>query len=112
MATAMADGRILAWSERRSALAVEELRERAALRHARPISTSCLSCSTEGRITHCNEYLLRLTGWTAEEVLGKNWFEVRAGRATGGARCTLALLADRPSGITRTRSSPGPAHAG
>ena len=29
----------------------------------------------EGRITYCNEYLLRLTGWKQEEVVGKNWFE-------------------------------------
>ncbi len=26
-----------------------------------------------GNITYCNEYLQQLTGWTAEEVTGKNW---------------------------------------
>ncbi|HVC10259.1 MAG TPA: PAS domain S-box protein, partial [Burkholderiales bacterium] len=30
----------------------------------------------EARITYCNEYLLRLTGWRREEVIGRNWFEV------------------------------------
>ena len=30
----------------------------------------------EGKITYCNEYLLRLTGWRQEEVIGKNWFEL------------------------------------
>jgi PAS domain S-box-containing protein len=30
----------------------------------------------EARITYCNEYLLRLTGWRREEVIGKNWFEL------------------------------------
>jgi len=27
----------------------------------------------DGNITFCNDYLLRLTGWTAAEALGKNW---------------------------------------
>jgi PAS domain S-box-containing protein len=27
-------------------------------------------------ITYCNDYLLRLTGWTREEVSGGNWFEL------------------------------------
>jgi diguanylate cyclase (GGDEF)-like protein/PAS domain S-box-containing protein len=31
---------------------------------------------TQGRITFCNHYLLQLTGWLSEEILGKNWFEV------------------------------------
>jgi len=30
----------------------------------------------EARITYCNDYLLRLTGWRHEEVVGANWFEV------------------------------------
>ncbi|MEJ5201935.1 MAG: GAF domain-containing protein, partial [Anaerolineales bacterium] len=30
----------------------------------------------EGNLTFCNNYLLELTGWTREEVLGKNWFEI------------------------------------
>ena len=30
----------------------------------------------DARITYCNEYLLRLTGWRHEEVIGRNWFEV------------------------------------
>ena len=30
----------------------------------------------EGRVTYCNEYLLRLTGWRHEEVIGKNWFKL------------------------------------
>ena len=29
-----------------------------------------------GRITYCNDYLLRLTGWRREEVLGRDWFEL------------------------------------
>jgi len=30
----------------------------------------------EGRITFCNDYLLRLTGWKREEVLGRTWFDL------------------------------------
>ncbi len=30
----------------------------------------------EARITYCNDYLLRLTGWQREEVIGKNWWDL------------------------------------
>jgi len=30
----------------------------------------------EARITYCNEYLLRLTGWRHEEIFGRGWFEL------------------------------------
>ncbi len=30
----------------------------------------------EERITYCNEYLLHLTGWRYNEVIGKNWVEL------------------------------------
>jgi hypothetical protein len=29
-----------------------------------------------GAVTYCNDYLLRLTGWQAEEITGKNWFDL------------------------------------
>jgi PAS domain S-box-containing protein len=28
----------------------------------------------EGRVTFCNDYLLQLTGWQRDEVLGRDWF--------------------------------------
>ncbi len=31
---------------------------------------------TRGRITYSNEYLLRLTGWLLEEIIGQNWVEI------------------------------------
>ena len=34
-----------------------------------------LMLDREGRITYCNDYLLRLTGWPRDEVIGRNWFE-------------------------------------
>jgi diguanylate cyclase (GGDEF)-like protein/PAS domain S-box-containing protein len=30
----------------------------------------------QGRITFCNDYLLRITGWQREEVIGRNWFDM------------------------------------
>jgi PAS domain S-box-containing protein len=30
----------------------------------------------EGNITFCNDYLLRLTGWSSDETLGRNWFDI------------------------------------
>ena len=35
-----------------------------------------LMLDRQARITYCNDYLLRLTGWTREEALGRNWFEL------------------------------------
>ena len=29
----------------------------------------------DGRITYCNEYVLEISGWKREEVLGRDWFE-------------------------------------
>lgn len=34
-----------------------------------------LTLDRKGRVTFCNNYLLRLTGWSREEVLGCKWFE-------------------------------------
>jgi PAS domain S-box-containing protein len=31
---------------------------------------------SEGNISFCNDFLLDLTGWKREEVLGKSWFEI------------------------------------
>lgn len=30
----------------------------------------------EGNIKFCNDFLLRLTGWQREDVVGRNWFEI------------------------------------
>jgi PAS domain S-box-containing protein len=31
---------------------------------------------TAGNITFCNDFLLRLTGWSAAEAMGQNWFDL------------------------------------
>ena len=52
----------------------------------------------EGRITYCNDYLLRLTGWEREEIAGRNWFDVFAPPDVDNVRSVFAdVLADRPS---------------
>nr|WP_319565206.1 EAL domain-containing protein [uncultured Rhodoferax sp.] len=33
-----------------------------------------LMLDRHGRITYCNDYLLRLTGWGRDELLGRDWF--------------------------------------
>lgn len=35
-----------------------------------------LMLNNDGSINFCNDYLLRITGYEREEVLGKNWFEI------------------------------------
>jgi len=39
------------------------------------VQLASVMLDSEARITYCNEYLLNLTGWRFEEVIGKNWFE-------------------------------------
>ncbi len=52
----------------------------------------------EGRITYCNDYLLRLTGWEREEIAGGNWFDVFVPPDMCNVRSMFAdVLADRPS---------------
>ncbi|UCU97346.1 EAL domain-containing protein [Acidovorax radicis] len=52
----------------------------------------------EGRITYCNDYLLRLTGWQREEVFGRNWFDLFVPAELAHVRGVFAdVLADRPS---------------
>ena len=50
----------------------------------------------DARITYCNEYLLRLTGWRRDEVLGRNWFDLFVPPELDGMkRFGATLLADQ-----------------
>jgi PAS domain S-box-containing protein len=66
-------------TERRRAQ--EELRE--SERRFRGMLTNlhliAMMLDRSGRITYCNDHLLRLTGWTSEEVIGRDWFETFVG---------------------------------
>jgi PAS domain S-box-containing protein len=56
-----------------------------------------LMLDTKARITYCNDYLLRLTGWRREEVLGRDWLEVfiPSEVADGLKKVHAALLAEK-----------------
>ena len=86
-------------TERR--LALEELKEsqrrfQQILGNVRMLS---VMLDVEGRITYCNDFLLQLTGWRREEVLGGSWAErfVPPAAASTFARSFAAVLADLPS---------------
>ncbi|MDB5810709.1 MAG: phosphodiesterase, partial [Betaproteobacteria bacterium] len=50
---------------------------------------------SEARITYCNEYFLRLTGWQQDDVIGRDWFEVFIPPEAGEMKAVFAaLLAD------------------
>jgi PAS domain S-box-containing protein len=53
----------------------------------------------QGRITYCNDYLLRLTGWQREEVLDKDWFQLFLPPDKGEQLQVVfaALLNDQPA---------------
>jgi PAS domain S-box-containing protein len=56
-----------------------------------------LMLDREGRITYCNDYLLDLTGYRREEVVGRNWFEVFVpANAESRRKRFAAVLADLP----------------
>jgi diguanylate cyclase (GGDEF)-like protein/PAS domain S-box-containing protein len=50
----------------------------------------------ESRITYCNEYLLQLTGYRREEVIGRDWFERFIREPSIPKANFAALLADKP----------------
>ncbi|MEA3207359.1 MAG: hypothetical protein QOE70_416 [Chthoniobacter sp.] len=55
----------------------------------------------EARVTYCNDYLLRLTGWQREEVIGRDWFELflPGERLEELHGVYAALLADQPTAM-------------
>ncbi|HEX3581061.1 MAG TPA: response regulator [Thermoanaerobaculia bacterium] len=57
-----------------------------------------MTVDCDGRITYCNDHLLRLTGWTREELLGRGWFETFIPREIQDDihQTFRALLADLP----------------
>ncbi len=48
-------------------------------------------------VTYCNDYLLRLTGWKREEVIGRNWFDLFIPVDDNGIKTAFdTLLAELP----------------
>lgn len=51
-----------------------------------------------GRITFCNDYLLKITGWQREDILGADWFEIFIPPNDGSMKGTFTdLLNDLPA---------------
>lgn len=70
-------------TERRRAqdeLRISEQRVSSMLQNIELVSRM-LDC--EGRITYCNEYLLKLTGWERDELIGGDWFDLFATHEAG-----------------------------
>jgi PAS domain S-box-containing protein len=57
-----------------------------------------MTVDRDARITYCNDHLLRLTGWTREELLGRDWYETFVpNEIVSNMRATFeALLGDAP----------------
>lgn len=55
----------------------------------------------EARLTYCNDYLLRISGWQREEVIGRRWDDVfRPPHGVDPMQAIFSdLLADRPSAL-------------
>lgn len=52
-----------------------------------------------GHITYCNDFLLRLSGWQMDEVLGADWFTTFAPPIVGDLKTAFATILDnRPDG--------------
>jgi diguanylate cyclase (GGDEF)-like protein/PAS domain S-box-containing protein len=63
----------------------------------RNVELASLMLDRDARITYCNDYLLRLTGWRREEVIGQDWFARFVPReATLTHAVFAALLANQP----------------
>jgi PAS domain S-box-containing protein len=61
-------------TERRQAEGVMRESERRFQEMLENVQMIALTLNRDGIVTFCNNYLLRLTGWTREEVIGSNWF--------------------------------------
>ena len=50
----------------------------------------------DARISYCNDYLLQVTGYRREEVIGRDWFELFRPGSTAPKANFVALLANQP----------------
>ena len=58
----------------------------------RKLDVATVMFDRDARITFCNDYLLELTGWRLEEVVGRNVFEVFLRFEHGDSQARLATL--------------------
>ena len=61
------------------------------------LDLASMMLDTDARITYCNGYLLTLTGWSRDEVLGRSWFDLFLPPEDVDMKAVFAsLLADAP----------------
>ena len=65
------------------------------------VSLIAVTLDTRGEVTFCNDFLLRLTGWPREEVIGQPWVEKFLPDGDDAARNSF-------SGLLRTGTIPPP----
>jgi diguanylate cyclase (GGDEF)-like protein/PAS domain S-box-containing protein len=58
-----------------------------------------MTLDEQARITYCNDYLLRLTGWSREELIGQDWAARFAPHGAAPQSTIDALLAGRPEAL-------------
>lgn len=87
-AAALYEARLMPHEQETTLVAVRDITERrraeAALRESERrfretlenVELVAVSLDTASRITFCNDFLLKLTGWQREEVLGRHWFDL------------------------------------
>jgi diguanylate cyclase (GGDEF)-like protein/PAS domain S-box-containing protein len=63
----------------------------------RNVGIAAVAFDRDAQITFCNEFLLDLTGWRLEEIIGRNVFEVFLRFDRGDAQVRMARLLARPS---------------
>jgi len=63
------------------------------------VELASLMLDRQARILYCNEYLLRLTGWRHEEIIGRDWFRLFIPPDSDGAtrKGFAALLGNLPA---------------
>lgn len=66
-------GKALEALETRMGLRESERRLRTTLEN---VALLAVTLEADGTLSFCNDFMLRLTGWSREEVLGRSWFEV------------------------------------
>ena len=88
----------------------EQKRDREALRESERrfsdmlanVQLAAVMLDAEARITYCNDYLLRLTGWERGDVIGRDWFDTFMPPDLGDMRPVFAaVMRDQPEALYR-----------
>jgi PAS domain S-box-containing protein/putative nucleotidyltransferase with HDIG domain len=62
--------------ERKTAQEAESKANRQLRETLETIQLIAVTIDAQSMVSFCNDYFLELTGWTREEVIGKNWFDI------------------------------------